>query len=62
MKSEEEKKLDSVMDRYFDTFGDNYPFFFTDMRSTEEIIEDIENCIKEGVKKEEPKISRDFDY
>lgn len=62
MKSEEEKRLDKASDEYFELFGENYPLFFTDMRKTEDIIADIEECVKTKKKKEEPEINREYDY
>ena len=62
MKSEEEKKLDKVLDEYFDKFGENYPFVITSMASTDEIIADVRKYIEKGEPKPEPEYDEDVDY
>lgn len=46
--------IDYALRRYFEAFGEQYPFLVVDLRSETEITEDIEDCIKKGKKATSP--------
>lgn len=46
MKTKEEKRFDKLLDKYFETFEQNYPLEVTSLLSTEEHISRIEKAIE----------------
>lgn len=46
MKTKEEKQFDELLDKYFETFEQNYPLEVTSLLSTAEHISRIEKAIK----------------
>ncbi len=54
--------LEMALDKYYQTFGSNYPLLVVDIRTDEEIIKDIGDCIKSKKKAEEPKYEKGVVY
>ena len=46
--------LDSLLDAYYEKFGENYPISVVDDRDEEEVIADIRACILNGTPAKEP--------
>ena len=55
-------KLDVVLNKYYERFGENYPLCISESRTTDEIISDVELCIETGDKAEMPSYEDDGDY
>ena len=47
-------KLEIALERYYQTFGVNYPLLVADCRSDEDIIHEIAMCIKNKERAKEP--------
>lgn len=56
------KTLENALKLYFEHFGQNYPLCITGGQSEDEIIADIENCIKTNELAKEPEYEDDADY
>ena len=46
-------KIDAALNKYYEGFGENYPLGISEIRTTDEIISDIEPGIETGDKAEE---------
>ncbi|MDE6941661.1 MAG: hypothetical protein K2P40_12050 [Lachnospiraceae bacterium] len=55
-------KIDAALNKYYERFGENYPLGISEVRTTDEIISDIERCIETGDKAEEPLYEEYVDY
>ena len=55
-------KLDVVLNKYYERFGENYPLCISESRTTDEIISDIEPGIETGDKAEELLYEEYVDY
>lgn len=62
MKTEVKKRFDELCDKYYETFGENYPLVITDQRTLKEVCDDIEKCLKTIKKAEKPKYKKGADY
>ena len=62
MKTEAEIKFDEMAKKYRDKFKKNYPAMITTSMTFEDMIKDIENCIRKGVPKKDFKYKRGADY
>lgn len=54
MKSQTEIKFDEVSKSYYKKFGERYPLNITDMRTLDEHIRIMENCLIKGVPEKYP--------
>lgn len=57
-----EERFEFLAKEYRSKFGEFYPVFMTTMLSTEELIADIEDCLRTGKKKEIPDLQEGVDY
>ncbi len=55
-------KLDEALDKYYERFGKKYPLSICQIRTTDEIVADIEFCINTGCKAKEPIYEENIDY
>lgn len=51
----DEERFEKALNDYREKFGKNYPLVITSLASTEDVIADIEKCIRKGKSKPEPK-------
>ena len=54
--------MESALKRYYDHFGENYPLLITSTKTDDEIIKEIDLCIKTNEKAGEPVFDDDSDY
>lgn len=55
-------KLEEALKAYEDCFGESYFFYMGFTKTDQEIIEEIQNCIKIGRKQKEPRYDDDKIY
>lgn len=55
-------KLDSLLYQYWKKFNEAFPIMLTRQMSTEELIENLENCIENNVKYDIGKLDSNADY
>lgn len=55
-------KLEEALKAYEDCFGESYFFYMEFTKTDQEIIEEIQNCIKIGRKQKEPRYDDDKIY
>lgn len=55
-------KFEKALEKYYEHFKEDYPILRTDTRSDEEIIERINECIKNNTKEPEPEYKEGCDY
>ena len=55
-------KLEEALKAYEDCFGENYFFYMGFTKTDQEIIEEIQKCIKTGRKQKEPQYDIDKIY
>ncbi len=55
-------KLEEALKAYEDCFGENYFFYMGFTKTDQEIIEEIQNCIKIGRRQKEPQYDIDKIY
>ena len=55
-------KLDNLLYQYWKKFNEAFPTMLTKQMSTEELIKNLENCIKNNEKYNTEKLDLDSDY
>ena len=55
-------KLEEALKAYEDCFGESYFFYMGFTKTDQEIIEEIQKCIKTGKKQKEPRYNEDKIY
>lgn len=61
-KAVHDMELTEALNQYEQCFGERYFFYIGFVKSDQEIIEEIENCIKTGKKQKEPRYDEDKLY
>lgn len=54
--------MEEALKKYFQHFGENYPLMIVGTMTDDEIIERINDCIKNGKPEQEPQYEDDADY
>lgn len=54
--------MEAALTRYYQHFGENYPLMIVGTKSDEEVIERINQCIKDNQPEVEPEYDDDADY
>lgn len=58
----QKSELEIWLDKYYDEFDENYPLNIVGVKSSEDVIAEIKDCIKAGKKAEKETYKQDVVY